>query len=525
MKLNIILTLFFYSIHAFGEDASTVQNRSFYLNALKNQGVSENAILGFDRNEVPQICLHEEPRSDTKGINGSYKGWDVIPSVIRDNGEDSFRVIVNMRRPVKSVVLQNIGVLLVPNKQDVVLNDEGINGDAVAGDFLYTSGEFVFDTSRALPQYWEYDPDSPQGLYIGEIGTIHIIENDNTTNAFLINPSIGYLNSDIELIEPSTSNSDFLISNHLINIKGTERSVQHALRSLGLRTINNLTNRLYEVVQDNFDFLFFLSVDRLELEIRLLSDNFVAGKHFVTQVNYTGTGRVLRDFTESYGSSGRLLSINLLDTLQRGHNSRTFIHELTHQWSSYTDSSLEVSDRAHYNNYSSAGSVFGGVRLIDLGLGNYQIDCSNRSEFTQAGDLDKYMAGFIPAAGIAPIFLFNSEEPFPGSRCDEIINISEISRVVPISEIIDTHGIREPGPETSRKEFNIGIAVESHERLLNPVEFTFYHHLAKHITSPFEGDLPVHNSETWASIVGAYGEEVTWTSQVSIDRIFKDSFE
>ena len=77
------------------------------------------------------------------------RSWETVPNVIRSNGQDSFRLMVNTNMPVDSVKLENLSLFFIPpNAGTIELRDDGLGGDDVAGDFVYTIGSFRFDHTR-----------------------------------------------------------------------------------------------------------------------------------------------------------------------------------------------------------------------------------------------------------------------------------------------------------------------------------------------------------------------------------------
>ena len=204
--------------------------------------------------------------------------------------------------------------------------------------------------------------------------------------------------------------------------------------------------------------------------------------------------------------------------------SGNLLHEITHQWSSYTDFSLGLSGSGrHYSHFAGVPSALGARELVDLGDGNYSISCP--AELDQAAELDKYMAGFIAAEELNPINLVLSSDGSIWSRCTEVTN--RLAEPVTIEDIQEAHGVREPGHLLSRKEFNIGFAVETHNRLLTNTEFTYFSILANHATHDFVDKPPTHMiaAKNWASIDKFFGVNSSWSSDAFPETIFIDGFD
>ena len=95
------------------------------------------------------------------------RGWEAIPGVIRNNGLETFRLEVDTNGPVAHVTLSNVSAALTPPQAPPFdLRDDGLGGDRIAGDFIYTSGLFRYNPAFPMPEFYEYDPDSPAGLAV-----------------------------------------------------------------------------------------------------------------------------------------------------------------------------------------------------------------------------------------------------------------------------------------------------------------------------------------------------------------------
>src|SRR6185436_17552653 len=263
------------------------------------------------------------------------RGWESVPGVIRNDGIESFRLEVDVNGPVTSVTFDGTGPYLIP-PPSADLRDDGLDGDRVAGDFVFTSGPFRYDPAVPLPGFYQFDESSPAGLFVAPVARVNINERDGTLTHFLTqNPSVGVLRADLPPTSMITLSSDIVVSPHLINIRGADRATQRQLSGIAT-DVSALTRQIYQVVPDAFDFLVFLSTNKVELVPALTASNFNAGIHFSTRVDYSGTGLGLFDADEGFGSAGRLLSFNILDVYDRGLLGNNVTHEQVHQWAAYT---------------------------------------------------------------------------------------------------------------------------------------------------------------------------------------------
>jgi hypothetical protein len=516
-------------IEAPGCSASCVRRQ--WVERLLADGVSEARIVGFDEHGVPLLCGTgvSQPRPQSgriaapRALVPGTRGWETVPGVIRNDGIDSFRLEVDTNGPVASVVLQNIGAfgLVPPQPAPLSLRDDGVSPDAVAGDFVFSAGPFSWNPSVPMSGRLHGDPASPDGPQAVSVGTIVIEETGGETSEFLIGPNVGLLRYDIAEIPRTVLSEDVVVSSHLINVRTQGKFTQNFLHVGGSYLLPQLTNPIYEVVDDAFEFLMLISTNKIERIPRLTSSNFNAGIHLSTKVDYSGTGFGEFDNSARYGSAGRLLSINALDAYERGLYSGNATHEIVHQWSAYISEAFGLkSDPAHWSGYSNVESLLGGFRWLDAAGGSFVLDCDQgRNGATHAAPIDKYMMGTVDAGAVPTLMAYDENTTSPGLRCgaDPPIPIlpSEIVTTVAISEIQALHGVRTPGPDGARKDFRIGFVAESHERLLTATEHTFYEILAAHYATPVPAAEPdPYVGFNWVPVDRFFGEGTTWSADV-----------
>ena len=379
----------------------------------------------------------------------------------------------------------------------------------MAGDSVYTAGPFRFDTASSMPDFYLGDPASPAGLDVQTVGTVTVEEADHTLTTFLLSPQIGLVRTDVPETPRTTLAADIVASPHLINIRTDNRTTQCLLRGAG-GDVRDLTNAVYTVMPDGFDFFVLLSTAKIEQLPRTSVNNYNAGVHVAVQHKHAGAGSDPLDDSASYGSDGALLSVNVLDAYRRGLVSNNVAHELTHQWAAYLDPSLGVTDgTGHYGQRSSAASLVGGFLWSDNGDGTFTLDCDHgRNGAEHAPPLDRYLMGLIEASAV-PLVRVNETLDLPFD-CDTTV-APQFS--VSISEIQAVHGIRTPTPAQAQRDFAIAFVAESHGRLLNPTEMTFYETLAAHLAEPVsQGQPDPYLGFNWVPIERYFGEGTTWTT-------------
>src|SRR5262249_39259640 len=153
----------------------------------------------------------------------------------------------------------------------------------------------------------------------------------------------------------------------------------------------SVTTKLYAALPDVFDFLVLCSTDKIERTPYNASQNFVAGIHLQTSCNFTGTTWTPFNDAASYGSAGKLMSLNVLDAYERGLLATVVTHEITHQWASYTTPSIGLSDGTGHYDDTSAASLVGGFAWNDNLNGTFTRNCDEgRNGAHHAPPLDLY---------------------------------------------------------------------------------------------------------------------------------------
>jgi len=497
-------------------------NSQALVEALSTQGVARDAIRSHPHQRVPVVCgvelnnstslpTRKPPPSSTQltELLPGMRAWECVPSVIRNNGTDTFRLEVNVNGRVQGVWLTNNAnyVKYVSGPDAQPLRDDGLNGDRRSGDYIFTSAPLNYNTNATMADYLWWDTNSPAGMMFADLPRLVIVETNGTVNQFLIEPCVGILRSDIPLTEGIRLASNIVATPHLINVQTTNRNTQITMRYTSI-WLNSVTLPIYAVLPDAFDFHFFFSVDHVEWAEMMTSYNFAAGIHYAVKVNYAGTGKLSSDTTSAFGSSGRLQGVMALDTADRGVYAYNATHELTHQWCSFTSPALGLSkDDSHYVYKCDVNSAVGGQHWIDQGNGIFFRGCDQSYAGPHAQPLDRYMMGLIWSSNVPPMH-FTTNNVY----CDDLITNAT---TVTISDIQAVHGVRTPTPATAQKDFSLCFIAESFARLLDPVELTFYERLAAQYTKPLPpGANDPDMGSNWASVTRYYGEGVTWNGDV-----------
>jgi hypothetical protein len=431
--------------------------------------------------------------------------WETIPGVIRNDGLDTFRVEVNVNGVVSNVTMTVWDMFAAESGlAAITLHDNGLNGDRVAGDGIFTSELIRFNTNALgdLAPNYEWDTNSPAGVMSYTIGWITIAETNGTQSQFLVGPTVGILDRNIPIVPTVQLSSNVLISPHLFNVLGTNLFVQKILRSYVLET-GELPKKIYSVFPDAFDFFVYFSTYRMEYMPPSAPDT-VIGIHQSLQVDFTGTGQAEFNDSSSCGSAGRLLGINALDSYKMTTGLCT--HEILHQWGSYMPA-FPFSDGEHYVSASNVGSPLGGSVWDDNGDGSWTLDCAGGTELDP---FDQYLLGLIGTNAVPPLRVYSSTSNI---YCGGVI-ASNIITTTTIQDIVNIYGQRIPGPTSVRRNFSIGFVAESNRRLLNPIEMTYYEIFAGFYTKPIPPEQPSPAiGSNWVPI-SRFFPGTTWGSDV-----------
>ena len=485
------------------------------VNALLAGGTTHFGLRADAVNDVVDGGL-DAPRLSINGLPplAGRRDWETIPNVIRADGVDSFRVEVNLYGEVRSVVIPYAPYVVGEGPAPYLLRDDGTGGDQVAGDFIYTSEQFRYNTDPAFALPYDFfrgNPDSPQGIATTFVGPVVITELDGSETGFLNLPGIGFLDPSILDVAMQRLSPEVVISDHVVNVQTQAMATQRSMRGPEI-VLDQVTGPIYQQLPDVFDFLMFFSTNKVEHEPFRSTNNFNAGLHVPVRTDYTGNSRGLFDRSADFGSAGQLQALNLLDAFERGIWDANAVHELVHQWSAFLEDNVGITDYPHYLHNSSVGSIVGGLEWLDNGDGSFTINFDRgRNRASEASPLDLYFMGLIEPDDVPPIQVLDMTVSPPKSPSNPVVLADEILRTVTVDDIIARYGPRLPGPAAAQRDFRIGFVAESHNRPLTPTEMTFYEILAANFAKPIpEEEPPPLLYQGWAPMTKFFGHGTTW---------------
>ncbi|MEM7392479.1 MAG: hypothetical protein AAF492_09020 [Verrucomicrobiota bacterium] len=469
---------------------------------------------------APPASEQKDPPPSTQksaGLPLDSWAWECVPSVIRADQTESFilEVEVGTGTAVSNIVLDFQGYSLAgPAPGLMEMRDDGLPPDREADDQIYSAGPWTTGPLYSLPPHYNSISSGIDQVAFLSLGSVTLTRSDASTETFLSWPLIGILSTNVPAIPSHRIGENHVVTPHLINVRGDRRDTQRFLHRVGLSKIQCISKPIYDVLPNNYDFLNFFSVDRVERIPRLDSRNFVRGKHLTTFADFTGTRFLPTDVTAIYGGAGRLLGLNVVDVGSRGLSSDNLCHEILHQWSAYLPPGSPLASGSHYNLRTSAASLLGGYRWDDDGMGNFVFNCNEgRNGATEASPLDKYFMGLIPGSNVPPQYaITDTSIPF-NSLCGNVV--THAYEVVTVDDIQAVYGVRTPGPDTAQRRFNMGFIAESFDRFLNETELTFFDRFAAYVTGSIPSNAPTpYMGGNWEPIERYFGENTIWSSAV-----------
>ena len=201
----------------------------------------------------------------------------------------------------------------------------------------------------------------------------------------------------------------------------------------------------YRYFDDEFDFLMFITTDRLVLDTRH------AGWFQSVMNDVQGIGLDVFSRAHEYGAASKLSGVIFLTTLQNLH--QVGVHEITHRWAAFVLPS-ELSRSSHWMSVSNINGWIGGGfdvpfdEIVDLGENQFSVNpaCTSKSGL---GPLELYLAGFIPPQEVPDLWVA------PDGRWIEYprtFTASDIRRYT-IDDVVVAHGRRVPEASQSQREF------------------------------------------------------------------------
>ncbi len=275
--------------------------------------------------------------------------------------------------------------------------------------------------------------------------------------------------------------------------------------------VKMVSQQVYEYFNDDFDFIFILSVEENQ------PNGLYFGKSYKVKNDIQGLGMSIYDGAAEYGSQGTLKSII--------HMPRTeyivtgpFLHEIAHYWGNH--GFIPTTVGGHWG-YSGTGGQLGGFdELINLGNNTYQgkLNGSNSfGTFANGGNsvpysnLELYTMGLINANELEPIQVAENPQP-----TQEAGKFTADSITIKTGEaLIAEHGDRVPSEQNSQKAFK-AITIVISTSLLSQEKIDMVNRDLENFSR--KGALDSYWGNTY-NFWGATGEKASIEVQVSNNNI------
>ncbi|MEM7379661.1 MAG: hypothetical protein AAF361_00530 [Bacteroidota bacterium] len=259
----------------------------------------------------------------------------------------------------------------------------------------------------------------------------------------------------IELEDGFTVDESRMFSNMIVSAAEYQAFLE------GNGDLQMVSNKVYQYFEDDFDFIFILSIEEEQ------PSGLYYGRSSSAKSDVAGLGTSLWDNTAAYGSAGKLKSLIHMPRTEYVRNG-PFLHEIAHYWVNHGFIATTVG--GHWG-YSSAGGQLGGFdSLEDLGGNTYRGTLNGQTGFgtfanggnsVPYGNLELYCMGLIGPNDLETVMVAENPQStavFGEFRADAITEITG-------SQLIAQHGERQPSAQNAQKAFTGIVVVVSTESL------------------------------------------------------------
>lgn len=222
-----------------------------------------------------------------------------------------------------------------------------------------------------------------------------------------------------------------------------------------------VSNKVYEHLNDDFDFLIILSVEATQ------PPDLFYGRSTSVQNKVQGLGNNTYNGAASYGAEDQLQSIIYMPRSEYV-KSGPFLHEIAHTWGN--KGFIPTTVGGHWGYSSTAGQLGGFDTLQELGGNTYRGQMNGTNGFgsfanggnsVPYGNLELYLMGLIPPDELESVQV--AVNPQAGSSAGEF-TADAIETYTPEALIME-HGARVPSYENSQKAFTALAVIISKEVL------------------------------------------------------------
>ena len=384
------------------------------------------------------------------------------PFVIPESQTNPVIFEANIQGSITNIYIQGY------DNQNYVLNDNGINGDKIAGDNVYTV--------TLTPQFILGNFNEAVDVFRPFVGFIYLFNGAQQLGRYNLFAEI-YTDA-IPIVETCTytyQNQSVIFAPNIMNIV-TQNSVIDVVQVFEILNAFQFSR--------DIDFLNFI----------LLPSQFENRHHVPLRNDVEGIGVTI--FQNS------ILNNPLIPQKFKGYNffpisgffdgaTNSYSHEIGHQWSSFLGN--PYSNCAHWGFCSMANGTMG----LDLTAANncqglefqYELVAVPNSTLYQFqsindfnpkfSDLDLYLIGLLPPESVNPFMVVNDQAKALSDYLNgQITNNQYAITTYTINDIILQFGSRNPVSVNATKDFKVLTIVLSPE-VLNNEEIAFYNYFSK----------------------------------------------
>lgn len=441
-----------------------------------------------------------------------YIKWESVPSAIRSDGIETFAIQVHAPG-ARTVTIKAISgatqyITPAPGFLGITLKDDGIGADKVAGDKIFSAGPFKYDTAKAFPANYGGDSKSPAGLYLNQIGTLHITFADTVNYPAFASEgkdvAVGLVRKELPAAAVTALNAGINAASNMVAVRSDRFDAERFMRYHIGGDSYALSKDLYAVLPDAYDQMLVFSTYTLQgVRSTNRNENGISGIHYMVKNEAKGIGQGAADWTAAYGSAGRLQAINAFWAY--GLMGPLVTHEISHTWQSFLYHANTLNSGGHWYANNSLGETW-----KDNGNGTFTLLCNQ--PVTKAANMTLYLMGAAPSSQVEHVRSLNNNEQFgPGYECGK--QITKPFSTISINDLIAVNGVREPAYGVAQKNFNLLFVAQSYNRTLNATEITFYNTLAKHLAGTDTTPTAI-TPTSWRPLSGFF-TGTTWQTAVN----------
>lgn len=338
----------------------------------------------------------------------------------------------------------------------VILLDDGLNNDEVAGDHIFTSPPFSIGSASLIR---EGKLSSAYSLFFRSF-----TQGSSQGTRPLIATNLGLVGQNAIESSPLVQvNDSVYVNDYIINLVTDINKPNEDISKI-----------VYDLYNDTFD---FVNIFIPELGS---STNY----HQSVSNAITGIGLPTFDNSQNYGSQGFLKGISVFPILSY---QPPINHEVLHQWSSFMNDLFNTQQFGSHNGLSSIYGVHGGLgpefNVVNSNTVSYQyaITYGFSSDQREFADLELYLMGALDTSDLRDTFFVIENPVYQSSGLYSVDNID----VVTPQTITNTYGYRSPSPSQAPLKFRTATIVVTSTLLSQAgVDFNTY------LTKLWEGSIP-----------------------------------